>query len=340
MPFALARQPRPARATLGHLRRRRVVVASLATIAARRSLAQSPWPQRPVRIVSMLPPGQVADTLSRVLAARFAAVFGQPFVIENRLGAGGTIAAAAVAQATDGHTLGLVVGGPTTTARALNPDLAYDPASAFAPVSLLVRTPLVLTVHPGLPARRLADFVAHVRANPGRLSYASIGPGTVSHLWMEELKARLGLEMEHVAYRGFPAANLDLLAGRVQAMLNLTSMAAPSVRDGRLVALAHTGEGRLDFMPDLPSLEEEGLAEMGFFGWTGLIAPAGFPPAAAERLAAIARDVLAHDPEAQRLRTDGVELLGTAPAALARLQEREAARWNAVIERLGLRVTD
>jgi tripartite-type tricarboxylate transporter receptor subunit TctC len=314
-----------------------VVGASIAAMASRRALAQSIWPQRPVRVLVGLPPGGQADVLARGLVPHFSAAFGQPFIVENRPGAGGALAAAAVAQATDQHSIGFVLGGPTTTARALNPDLAYDPARDFTSVSLIARVPFVLAIHPSVPARTLAEFLAFVRANPGRLSYASIGPGTVTHLGMEEMKAELGLDILHVPYRGFPQATLDLLAGRVHAMLNVPAAALPHLRDGTLVALAQTGEARLPTLPDLFTLEELGLPGVNFFGWTGIVAPAGFPREAAERLAQVARDALARDPAARGgLDQAGTEILGTPPAALARLQEQEAARWIAVIRRLGL----
>lgn len=341
MPLAPRRRQAIPRNILGPLRRRRVVGASLAAIAARRALAQSNWPERPVRILAMVPPGTASDLLARGLAGHFTAAFGQPFLVENRTGGGGTVAAAAVAQASDRHMLGLVFGGPTTTARALNPALSYDPRSAFTPVTLLSRTPFVLTVPAALPAGSLAEFLDLARARPGQLAYASIGPGTVTHLAMEELKARLGLAIEHVAYRGFAPATLDLIAGRVQAMFNTPATALEHLRAGRLRALAQTGESRLPVLAEVPTLEEAGLPDTSFFGWVGLIAPAGFPPEVAERLAAVAREALARDPAARGgLDLAGSEMLATPPAAFARLQEREAARWNAVIERLGLHVTD
>jgi tripartite-type tricarboxylate transporter receptor subunit TctC len=329
------------RLALGYLRRRRVVGASIAVVAARRAAAQAPWPDRPVRLVVGLPPGGQADLTARGLAPHLVAAFGQPFVVENRPGAGGTIAAAAVAQARDLHALGFVLGGPTTTARALNPALPYDPARDFTPVSLVVRVPFVLCVHPSLPVQDWAGFVAHVRAHPGTVGYASIGPGTVTHLAMEELKARLGLDLVHVPYRGFPPATLDLVAGRVQAMFNVPSAALPHLADGRLRAIVQTGEARLPTLPDVPTFEEAGLRDTAFLGWTGVVAPAGFPREAAERFAEVIRSAQRTDPAARAgLDATGAEMLGTSPAAFAAFQAREAARWNAAIARLGLRVAE
>lgn len=329
------------RAALGYLRRRRVVAASLAMVAARRAMAQAPWPEKPVRLVVGLPPGGQADLLARGLAPHLASAFGQPFVVENRPGAGGTLAAATVAQARDLHALGFVLGGPTTTARALNPALAYDPTRDFVPVTLITRVPFVLTVHPSLPVQDWGGFVAHVRAHPGAVSYASIGPGTATHLAMEELKARLGLDIAHVPYRGFPPATLDLVAGRVQAMFNVPSAALPHLRDGTLRAIVQSGERRLGTLPDVPTFEEAGLPDTAFFGWTGVVAPAGFQRGTAERLAEVIRAALDSDPASRGgLDASGSEILGTSPAAFAAHQAREATRWNAVIARLGLRATE
>ncbi len=333
---------RPARLVLGYLRRRRVVGASLGVVGARRALAQAaPWPQRPVRLVVPQPPGAAPDLLARGLAPHLAAAFGQPFLVENRPGAGGTLAAGAVAQARDLHALGIVLSGPTTTARALNPALPYDPAADFTPVTLIARVPLVLAVHPSLPAQDWAGFVAHARANPGALSYASVGPGTVTHLAMEELKARLGLDLVHVPYRGFPQATLDLVAGRVQAMLNQPFAALPLLQDGRLRALAQSGETRMSTLPNVPTFEEAGLPDTAFFGWVGVVAPAGLPRSTADRLAEVIRAAVEADPATRAgIDATGTEILGTSPAAFATFQSREAARWNPVIGRLGLRAED
>jgi tripartite-type tricarboxylate transporter receptor subunit TctC len=332
-------EPTP-RAALHHLRRRRIVGASLLTLAARRGGAQMPWPDRPVRLVVGAPPGFGPDLLARGLAPHFTAAFGQPFVVENRPGAGGVIGATLVAQATDRHTLGVMLGGPTTVARLLNPATPYDPARDFVPVTLLTRVPFVLTIHPGVAARTLDELLALIRARPGQLAYGSIGPGTVVHLAMEDWKHRLGLDLLHVPYRGFPEATRDLLSGRIQIMFNVPIVALPLLADGRLVALAQTGERRLSTLRDVPTLPEAGLDD-AFFGWTGILAPRGFPPEAVARLAEVARHALATDPAARGgLDLAGNEVFGAPPEVLAAVQASEAARWGRVIERLGLRVVE
>lgn len=324
---------------------RRRLVASLCAMPAlaRTSFAQGQWPSQPVRILLGQPAGSGSDPMARGLAPHLAAAFGQPFIVENMPGASGTAAAAAVARAEDGHTLGIVLGGPTTTARAMNPKLSYDPASAFRAVSLLNRSAFVLTVHPGSfgAGARFADVIDHARARPGQLSYASIGPGTVTHLAMEELKAALGLDIVHVPYRGFPQASLDLAAGRCQLMFNVAAAAAEHMAAGRLLGVAQTGSTRTSFLPDVPTLHELQAPSAPFFGWSGLIAPASFPEIDARRIAAVVKAALASDPAARGgLDRAGSEVLGTEPEALQALQEGETRRWTAVIARLGLRAAE
>ncbi|QDP21041.1 Bug family tripartite tricarboxylate transporter substrate binding protein [Bradyrhizobium cosmicum] len=320
---------------------RRQALASLCAMPmmAKSASAQIGWPTQAVRVLLGQPAGSGSDPMARGLAPHLAAAFGQPFIVENMPGGGGITAAAAVARATDDHTIGIVLGGPTTTAKALNPALAYDPATDFRPISLLNRSPFVLTVHPGsFAGKQFADVIDHARAHPGSLSYASIGPGTVTHLAMEELKAQLGVDIVHVPYRGFPQATLDLVAGRCQLMFNIAAAASEHVAAGRLLAVAQTGSTRLTALPDVPTLHDLNPKFEPFFGWSGMIAPASFPESRAERLAKVVRDALASDPNARGgLDRAGSEVMGTDPAELQSLRDKEATRWIEVITRLGLR---
>lgn len=323
---------------------RRRVVASLCAMPALLTVAgaQTVWPAQAVRIVLGQPAGSGSDLWARLLASHLQAAFGQPFIVENALGAGGVAAAALVARATDGHTLGIILGGPTTTAKALNPNLAYDPARDFRSISLLNRTPFVLTAHPGtFPGQRFADIVDYARAHPGRLSYASIGPGTTTHLAMEELKSQLGLDIVHVPYRGFPQASLDLVAGRCHLMFNIPSAATEHVAAGRLSAVAQTGATGLRQLAGVPTLHELDPSSKPFFGWSGMVAPASFPEAIAPRIADVVRSALATDTSIRGLLDRaGAEILGSDPSELQAWQQTEAMRWNAVIARLGLRSTE
>jgi tripartite-type tricarboxylate transporter receptor subunit TctC len=323
-----------------HLSRRSVIAAICATPAGlvRAAPAETGWPRQTVKIIVGQPAGSGTDLLARGLLPHLSAAFGRPFIVENLTGAGGNIAAAAVAHAGDGHTLGIVQGGPTTTAKALNPDLPYDPARDFRAISLLTRVPFVLTVPASSPpATSFAAWLDHVRAEHGALNYASIGMGTVTHLAMEELKARLGIDLKHIPYRGFPPATLDLVAGRVHAMFNVPNSALEFVADGRLTALLQTGDKRLQSLPNVPTLAEVGLRDASFFGWAGMIAPAEFPAAIALRLSDVVGEALRTDPAASGgLDKVGNEILGTGPTELADLQASEAKRWISVISRLGI----
>jgi tripartite-type tricarboxylate transporter receptor subunit TctC len=323
---------------------RRKALVSLCVMPAlvRSAFAEKNWPTQPVRILLGQPAGSGSDPMARGLAPHLAAAFGQPFVVENMPGAGGVAAAGAVARATDDHTLGIVLGGPTTTAKAMNPKLPYNPATDFRSISLLNRTPFVLTAHPAtFSGGKFADVIDFARAHPGKLSYASIGPGTVTHLAMEELKAQLGVDIVHVAYRGFPQATLDLVSGRCHLMFNVGSAAAEYVGSGQLIAVAQTGASQLARLPDVPLLQQVSSQSAPFFGWSGMIAPAGFPERRARQIADVIRKAFATDPAARGgIDRAGGEVLGTDPDELRDLQTREAARWNAVIARLGLRSAD
>jgi tripartite-type tricarboxylate transporter receptor subunit TctC len=340
MSHSQTRRPAPPVTALGYLRRRRVVTASLAAVASRQALAQGTWPDRPVRLVAALPAGSALDILGRALAPFLSARYGQPLVVDNRPGAGGNIAAAAVAQATDGHTLGLVINTPVTVARYVTPGLTFNPARNFTPVALLYRTPFVLAVPSSLPARTLPEFTAHVRARPGQLTYASFGAGSAPHLGMEELSERHGLRMEHAVYRGFPEMTLDLAAGRIGAALNTVFGALPAIQEGKVRALAVTSARRSPLFPEVPTVAEAGEPAAEMYGWVGVVGPADLPPARAQEIAGVLREAIATPAGRANLETQGAEFIGSTPDAFAEEIRRETARWLPVIDRLGLRVAN
>jgi tripartite-type tricarboxylate transporter receptor subunit TctC len=289
-----------------------------------------------VRLVVPFPAGSTPDIAARSLTERFRLAFGQNFVVENRVGAGGNLGTQTIAKATDGHTIGVSIIGPLTTAPAMFPALGYDPARDLAPVCNLVQAPQLLVVHPALPARDLAGFVAEARAHPGRLSFGSVGPGSLGHLSMEELKARFGIDLVHVPYRGFPQAVLDLVAGRIEAIILSAAAVLAQLRDGAARALVTTAHGRMRQLPDVPTLAEAGITGMESYGWIGLVAPATLPAPLVERLAAEARQALREEANRVVLERAGFDIVASTPAEFAALLAAETTRWSGLVRRLGI----
>jgi tripartite-type tricarboxylate transporter receptor subunit TctC len=314
--------------------RRGLVAAS--TLLAAPATAQPAWPDRPVRVIVPFPGGSTPDIAARAVAMHLQQVFGQTFVVDNRAGGGGSIGTDAIAKATDGHTIGVSIGGPASTARVLNPQLPYDPATDLAPISQLVRLPIVFAVHPSVPARNLAEFIAHARANPGKLNYGSVGAGTLGHLVSAEFASRHGLEMTHVPFRSVPQGVTELVAGRIQVMGAVSGAVLPQVREGTVRALGITSDGRFSAAPDIPTFTEQGQGA-AIWTWIGLFGPASMPPERIARLSQEAARALAQ-PEAQRaLIAAGFEIVGSDPAALRSFVADEIGRWGPLIQRLGIR---
>lgn len=318
---------------------RRGLAAATTALAAwpAATRAQGAWPDRPVRVIVAFPGGSTPDMAARAVTPHLAQVFGQPFVVDNRAGGGGNIGTEAIARGTDGHTFGVTIGGPGSTAKVLNPALTYDPATDLAPVSLLARLAFVLAVHPSVPARTVAELIAHAKANPGALNYGSTGPGTLSHLATEDMSAREGFRGEHVSYRGVAPAILDLVAGRLQMMFAPYAQVAGQVADGRLRALAVSGPARMPQLPEVPTLREAGVNMDPVVAWIGMFGPAATPADRAARIAAECRVAL-NQPEQRRvLEAAGFEPVGSTPAEFAALQRAEIERWGGLIRRLNIR---
>ncbi len=310
--------------------------AAFAIPALARAQGAAAWPDRPVRILVPFAAGGTPDVAARTLAPHLQQAFGQPFVVENRPGAGGAIATEAVAKATDGHTLGVSIGGPASTARILNPALGYDPVSDLAPVAYLVRMPVVLAVHPSVPARTMAEFIAHAKANPGRLNYGSIGAGTIGHLVTADLAARHGLDMTHVVFRSVPQSVTEIVAGRIEAMAAVTGAVLGQVREGTVRALGVSSEQRFPALPDVPTFTEQGEGP-AIWTWIGLFGPANTPRERIARLSEEAARAVAA-PEARRaLEAAGFEVVGGPAEALRAQVAGDMQRWGGLIQRLGIR---
>jgi tripartite-type tricarboxylate transporter receptor subunit TctC len=318
---------------------RRTALAAAAAVAlgAKVARSQAAWPSRPVRMVVPFPPGGLADSVARPLAARLTTVFGQPFLVDNRPGAGGNLGAEAVAKSEpDGHTLLVGSLGPLAVNAWLFPSLPFDPR-AFAPVSLLIETPKVVAVNPSRPWRGLEELTAAARAAPGRLSAGSAGNGSSLHIALELYKRAAGVDVIHVPYRGAAAAITDLVGGRLDFVIDNVPNILAQIRAGAVRPLATATEARLPQLPDVPTTAEAGLPALRFGTWFGLVAPPGTPAAVAERLAA-AVDAALRDPEiGGRLAEQGAVPGGGTPAEFGRFMEAERAKLEPVIRGSGMR---
>ena len=299
--------------------------------------AQS-YPVKPVRVILTNPPGGTVDVLARTLSDELAKSFGQPFVIENRPGANGTLGGQALMAAdADAHALMLGPPGPIAINKLMYA-MPYDPQKAFAPVSLVAIAPLVLVVNPALPVKSLQEFIQYAKANPGKISYASQSSGSSGHLAMELLKARTGIFAVHIPYRGSGPAIADLVAGQTHAMFDNTTSALPQVRSGRLRAIAVAEKTRLKAEPQIPTVAESGVPGFEATPWFGVVVKAGSPKSAIDALsAAIGRIVKQPQVEA-RFAALGVELVGSTPEQFATHIDAELAKWDAVVKRSGAKL--
>ena len=287
---------------------------------------EADYPNRPVRVVVPYPAGGLVDLITRVVCERLGASLGQQFVIESRAGANGTIATASVAHADpDGYTLLMV-----TDSHGVNPlfykNPAYDSVKDFAPIGLIGKSPMALTVHVSVPARTVKELVALARAEPGTLSYGSIGVGSASHLAGELFKVRAGVDMLHVPYRGGAPAVNDLIAGHLKTMFLTPVSGLPHIRAGRLAPLAIAAPERFALMPDVPTMAEAGVPlEVAY--WVGMAAPAATPPAVVAKLAKALSAVTAAPETRERLTEMGVVMTPLGAAAFGDFIRADLKGW-------------
>ena len=312
--------------------RRALAVALIALAASPGTLlAQSGYPTKPIRLVVPFPPGAGTDTVARFVAQKLAESMGATIVVENKTGAGGAIGAAEAAKAEpDGYTL-LFVASPFTTVAASAKAPGYDPVRQFVPVAPIAAGPLAFVVNPGVPAATLRDFIAYARQHPGKVNYGSAGPGSVNHLALELFKARTGTDIVHVPYRGIADATKDLLGGQLQAMTASIPATLPLVGEKRVRVLAVTGDRRIAQLPDVPSWQEQGVADANVVNYWGIVAPVGTPPEVVAKLNAATQKVLAQPDVKARLEREGAELIPGPPERLGGVIERDLAGWKKLI---------
>jgi tripartite-type tricarboxylate transporter receptor subunit TctC len=313
------------------------ILAAVAAVVASVAANADTWPSRPVKIIAPAPPGGPYDYVARALADGLQRALGQPFVVENRAGAGGTIGVDAAAKsAADGYTLVVGSTGPMSVAPGMFRKLRYDPEKDFAPVARLVKMPGYLVVHPSLGVDNVKDFLAKVRADPGKFSYASTGNGFSQHTNMELLKNMANLFVVPITYRGSGPAVTDLLGGQVQMMMELGPVVIPHVKAGRLKVLAASTATRTEAMPEVPTLNESGVKGFDAYTWFALYAPAGTPADIVQKLHAETAKVLNQSELKSRLASQGAEVALTTPAELAAFQAAETKKWTSVIHRAGI----
>jgi tripartite-type tricarboxylate transporter receptor subunit TctC len=310
---------------------------ALAAVAAVPQGRAGDFPSQPLRLIIGFPPGSAADITARLVGAAMSETLGQQVVVESRPGAGSSLAAESVVRApADGYTLFIGTSSNVTNA-AINPNLRFDFAKDFAPITPLTGLPLILAVHPSLGVSSVEELIALAKSKPGELTYATVGPGTVPHLSTELFSVRAHINLVHVPYQGSPPAVTDLLAGRVSMMLGVASTIMPHVEAGRLTALASSSAKRPHIAPNLPTMVEAGLPDFEAGVWFGLVAPAGTPRVVIEKLAAAANAALKSDDVVAKLRAQGFEPLGGPPEEFARFIARESVKWAAAAEAAGLK---
>ena len=289
-----------------------LLLAALPTLG----FANPEWPTRPLRLIVGFPSGSSPDLTARALAEPLSRALGQPVVVENKVGAGGNIAADAVAKATDGHTLGLMINGNMTIARILNPKVSYDPLKDLAPVSLIGTAPLLLTAPAGSPGDTPAQWLEQARRAGNKLSYGSPGVGTVAHLGMELLKQKAGIDPVPVPYPGNPQIINAMLGGQVQLALLPPGLAMTQVRASKLRAIGTTSSGRSALVPEVASLLNAGVKNYQLEIWNAVAAPASMPGAQVHKLSAIVSDIVRSPEMRQRLFQQGWQVVGSSPEGL------------------------
>jgi tripartite-type tricarboxylate transporter receptor subunit TctC len=316
----------------------RKLIVLFAVLCATAAGAQD-FPSRPITLVVGFAPGGASDIIARQVAAKLSTRLGQNVVVENRAGAGGTIAANAVARATpDGYTLLFASSSAMAISPWLNKTLQYDPLKSFAPVSELVRGYFILSGTPVLPITNMKELVDYGNRNPGKLSCGSAGPGTIHHLSCELLAQSIGIPLLHVPYKGSAPAFAGLMSGEIQILFESVPTPVPLVQSGRVRGLAVTGASRLSVLPDVPTFTEQGIRGVDVSFWFGVAAPAGTPKTAVDRLNGAINEVL-KDPEVlAAFGKLGVEATGGTAEAFTSLIRNAVRQWGDVVTKAKIEI--
>ncbi|HEV7821007.1 MAG TPA: tripartite tricarboxylate transporter substrate binding protein [Burkholderiales bacterium] len=312
------------------------IVATLAApLVVSHAQAQA-YPQRPVRIVVNVTAGGGVDALARIAGQHFTQVWGQPFVVDNRVGAGGSIGVELVTKAApDGYTL-LVTSSGVVTNAALRPQ-SYDPVRDLQPISRLTSNPYIVILTPSLPVANIKELIALAKSKSGGISYASAGIGSIVHMGAELLTVMAGVPMTHIPYKGVADAYPAVAAGQADWMIGSPISALPLIRGGRLKAIAVTSKVRAKALPDVPTVAESGIPGYDVVAWFGMLAPAHTPPAIVNVLAAEARKSLQTPEVARRMEIEGTDVVGNSPQEFAKEVKVEYDKWLSLVKKTGMK---
>ena len=314
-----------------------LLAALVATTAFATAYAQQPYPARPIRIISPFAPGGGNDVLSRTIAQKLTENVKQQVIVENRPGANGVIGTEAAARAApDGYTIVLIPSGHAVNA-SLRRKLPYDSIRDFTPITLVGSSPLILAVHPSVPAKSVKALAALARARPGQMTYGSAGIGSSGHLGGALFETLTGVKMVHVPYKGMGLAITDLMAGHISLVFGTSASFIPHVRSGRLRALATTGAKRSPALPDFPTVAEAGVPGYEAGLWYGFVGPARIPGDIVRRLNAEIVAVLKSPEVHDRLASQGVDATPSTPEEFGKLMVTDLERWAKVVQRAGIR---
>ena len=311
------------------------VILALAAVGFGSACAQS-YPSKPIRLIVPFAPGGGTDVTARYMAAKLTEKLGQPVIVDNRPAASGVVGADLVAKANpDGHTV-LVVSVTFVISSALQKGLPYDGTRDFAPITLLIASPLGLMLHPAVPAKSVKDFVAYAKANPGKLNYGSSGPGSIAHLSTELFNSMAGVRMTHIPYKGVAAYTTAQLANEIQVGMSNMFSTQSHWKSGRLRLIAHGGSKRMEALPDVPTIAEAGVPGYEAIIWYGFMAPVKTPRAIVQKLQREIAAIAAAPDARQTFVSQGNDVIANTPEEFAKVIKAEAAKWGDTGRRLGV----